>query len=211
MSAIELITSQKEVEQLDGQLRTLETTAQREAMEHYHQDTGDLGSLVLALLRDKDRLDRTVMRSPVRGTVNKISINTVGRVIGSGVDIMEIVPADDSLLIEADVRPSDIAFIHPGQEAMVKFTAYDFAIYGGLKGTLEHISADTITNEKRESFYHIKVRTAVNSLGEDRNGKEMNIIPGMVAEVDVLTGKKTVLTYLLKPINRARMRALRER
>ncbi len=211
VSAIELITSQKEVEQLDGQLRTLETTAQREAMEHYHQDKGDLDSLVLALLRDKDRLDRTIMHSPVYGTVNKISINTVGRVIGSGVDIMEIVPADDSLLIEANVRPADIAFIRPGQEAMVKFTAYDFAIYGGLKGTLEHISADTIANEKGEPFYHIKVRTAVSSLGKDRKGKELEIIPGMVAEVDVITGKKTVLTYLLKPINRARMRALRER
>jgi adhesin transport system membrane fusion protein len=211
VSAIELITAQKEVEQLDGQLRTLETTAQREAMENYHKDRSDLDSLVLALLRDKDRLDRTVMRSPVRGTVNKISINTVGRVIASGVDIMEIVPADDSLLIEANVRPSDIAFIHPDQEAMVRFTAYDFAVYGGLKGTLEHISADTIANEKGEHFYHIKVRTAVNTLGKDRKGKEMEIIPGMVAEVDVLTGKKTVLTYLLKPINRARMRALRER
>ena len=152
----------------------------------------------------------------MRGTVNKISINTVGRVIASGVDIMEIVPADDSLLIEANVRPADIAFIHPGQEATVKFTAYDFAVYGGLKGTLEQISADTITNEKDkgekgESFYHIKVRTAVNSLGKDRKGKDLIIIPGMVAEVDVLTGKKTILTYLLKPINRARMRALRER
>ena len=157
--------------------------------------------------------------------MNKIYINTVGRVIGSAVDIMDIVPSDDTLLIEANVRPADIAFIHPGQDAMVKFTAYDFAIYGGLKGKLERISVDTIAGEKagakgdnkngsnsqNESFYQIKVRTAKNSLGKDRTGKELEIIPGMVAEVDILTGKKTVLTYLLKPINRARMRAFRER
>ncbi len=214
VSPVELIRIQKEVAQVDGELRMLDTTSQRMAMEKFHEDKAELDSLVLALLRDKDRLDRTTIRAPVRGTVNKIHINTVGRVIGSGVDIMEIVPADDTLLIEANVRPADIAFIHPGQQAMVKFTAYDFAIYGGLKGTLEHIGADTITTgegEKAESFYPIKVRTAQHSLGKDRNGKELEIIPGMVAEVDILTGKKTVLTYLLKPINRARMRALRER
>jgi adhesin transport system membrane fusion protein len=224
VSAVELIRATQEKEQLDGQSRTLDTSSQREAMEHYHQDKGDLDALVQALMRDKDRLDRTLIRAPVRGTVNKIYINTVGRVIGSAVDIMDIVPADDTLLIEANVRPADIAFIHPGQDAMVKFTAYDFAIYGGLKGKLEHISVDTIAGEKtgakgenknnnnqNESFYQIKVRTAKNSLGKDRNGKELEIIPGMVAEVDILTGKKTVLTYLLKPINRARMRAFRER
>lgn len=215
VSPVELIRTQKEVAQLDGELRTLSTTLQREAMEKYHDDRTQLESLEQALLRDKDRLDRTLIRAPVRGTVNKIHINTVGRVIGSGVDIMQIVPADDTLLIEANIRPADIAFIRPGQEVKVKFTAYDFSIYGGLKGTLEHIGADTVTNEKggekNESFYPIKVRTAQHSLGKDRNGKELEIIPGMVAEVDILTGKKTVLTYLLKPINRARMRALRER
>jgi adhesin transport system membrane fusion protein len=223
VSAVELIRATQEVEQLDGQSRTLDTSSQREAMEHYHQDRGDLDALVQALMRDKDRLDRTLIRAPVRGTVNKIYINTVGRVIGSAVDIMDIVPTDDTLLIEANVRPADIAFIHPGQDAMVKFTAYDFAIYGGLKGKLERISVDTIAGEKtgtkgenknnnqNESFYQIKVRTAKNSLGKDRTGKELEIIPGMVAEVDILTGKKTVLTYLLKPINRARMRAFRER
>lgn len=211
VSPIELIRIQKEVAQIDGELRTLTTSSQREAMERLHDDKGQLESLEQALLRDKDRLDRTVIRSPVRGAVNKIHINTVGRVIGSGVDIMEIVPTDDTLLIEANVRPADIAFVHPRQSAKVKFTAYDFSIYGGLEGTLEHIGADTVTNEKDESFYPIKVRTKQHSLGKDRNGKELEIIPGMVAEVDILTGKKTVLTYLLKPINRARERAFRER
>ncbi len=215
VSPVELIRVQKEVAQLDGESRTLETTLQREAMEKHHDDKSQLDMLQQAILRDKDRLDRTLIRSPIRGTVNKIHINTVGRVIGSGVDIMQIVPTDDTLLIEANVRPADIAFIAPGQEVKVKFTAYDFSIYGGLKGTLEHIGADTVTNEKNneknESFYPIKVRTTQHSLGKDHDGKELEIIPGMVAEVDILTGKKTVLTYLLKPINRARMRALRER
>ncbi len=223
VSEVELIRVQKEVAELDGQLRTLETTARREATEFHHKDKADLDALVLALVRDKDRLDRTLIRAPVTGTVNKIYINTVGRVVGSGVDIMEVVPSDDTLLIEANVRPSDIAFIHPGQEATVKFTAYDFSIYGGLKGTLEHIGADTITSntgntgkdrkqdQPEESFYPIKVRTATNTLGKDRHGKELGIIPGMVTEVDIITGKKTILTYLLKPLNRARMRALRER
>jgi adhesin transport system membrane fusion protein len=211
VSPVELIRVQKEVTQVEGELRTLTTTLQREAMEKHHEDKAQLDSLEQALIRDKDRLDRTVIRSPVRGTVNKIHINTVGRVIGSGVDIMEIVPMDDTLLIEANVRPADIAFVHPGQHAKVKFTAYDFSIYGGLEGTLEHIGTNTVTNQDNESFYPIKVRTTQHSLGKDRNGKELEIMPGMVAEVDILTGKKTVLTYLLKPLNRARMRALRER
>ena len=215
VSPVELIRVQKEVAQIDGDVNTLETTLQRAAMEKYHDDQSMLDTLQQALLRDKDRLDRTLIRAPIRGTVNKIHINTVGRVIGSGVDIMQVVPADDTLLIEANVRPADIAFIRPGQAVKVKFTAYDFSIYGGLDGTLEHLGADTVTSEKHneqgESFYPIKVRTTQHSLGKDRNGKELEIIPGMVAEVDILTGKKTVLTYLLKPINRARMRALRER
>lgn len=210
VSEVELIRVMKEVAQLEGQLRTLVTTSAREAMESYHRDRAELDALVLALVRDKDRLDRTLIHAPVRGTINKIYINTVGRVIGSGVDIMEIVPSDDTLLVEANIRPGDIAFIRPGQEATVKITAYDFAVYGSLRGRLEHIGADTITNKEGESFYPIKVRTSQTSLGKDRHGKELSIMPGMITEVDILTGKKTVLTYLLKPINRARERALRE-
>lgn len=210
VSEVELIRVQKEVAQLDGQLRTLVTTAARESMESYHRDRAELDALVLALVRDKDRLDRTLIHAPVRGTINKIYINTVGRVIGSGVDIMEIVPSDDTLLVEANIRPGDIAFVRPGQDATVKITAYDFAVYGSLRGKLEHIGADTITNKEGESFYPIKVRTNQASLGKDRYGKELSIMPGMVTEVDILTGRKTVLTYLLRPINRARERALRE-
>jgi adhesin transport system membrane fusion protein len=124
---------------------------------------------------------------------------------------MEIVPLDDTLLIEANIRPADIAFIGPGLDAMVKFTAYDFAVYGGIPGKVEHLSADTITNERGESFYQVKVRTQRNSLGKGKRGEDLPIIPGMVTEVDIQTGKKTIMSYILKPINRARERALRER
>jgi membrane fusion protein, adhesin transport system len=119
------------------------------------------------------------------------------------------VPLEDTLLIEAQVRPADIAFLRPGQPAVVKITAYDFAIYGGLAATVEDISADTIVDERGERFYRIRVRTEEAVL--ERAGEPLPIIPGMTAQVDILTGEKTVLDYLLKPILRARDHALRER
>jgi adhesin transport system membrane fusion protein len=146
----------------------------------------------------------------VRGIVNKLLVNTIGGVIQPGSDLVEIVPLDDTLLVEAKVRPQDIAFLHPGQEATVKFTAYDYTIYGGLKARLEQIGADTITDEdKKNTYYIIKLRTDRSHLGTDE--KPLLIIPGMVASVDIITGKKTVLSYLLKPIIRARAEALHER
>lgn len=156
-----------------------------------------------------DRLTRTSVRSPVRGTVNQILVNTVGGVIQPGMDIIEIVPLEDTLLIEAKIKPQDIAFLHPGQRATVKFTAYDFTIYGGLEAELEHISADSITDEKGDTYYLVRVRTKQNYIGKESD--PLPIIPGMVASVDILTGKKTVLNYLLKPILRAQKLALRER
>ncbi|CAI8742159.1 HlyD family type I secretion periplasmic adaptor subunit [Pseudomonas sp. R32] len=156
-----------------------------------------------------DRVNRTLVTSPVRGIVKQLLVNTVGGVIQPGSDLVEIVPLDDTLLVEARIRPQDIAFLHPGQEAMVKFTAYDFTIYGGLKAKLEQIGADTITDEDKNTFYVIKLRTERSHLGTD--DKPLLIIPGMVASVDIITGKKSVLSYLLKPIIRARAEALRER
>ena len=145
----------------------------------------------------------------MRGIVKQVLVNTIGGVIQPGSDLVEIVPLDDTLLVEARIRPQDIAFLHPGQEAMVKFTAYDFTIYGGLKAKLEQIGADTITDEEGNTFYLIKLRTDRSHLGSDE--KPLLIIPGMVASVDIITGKKSVLSYLLKPIIRARAEALRER
>ena len=156
-----------------------------------------------------DRVRRTDVLSPVDGTVKQVRVNTVGAVIQPGMDLIEIVPANDSLLVEAEIRPSDVAFIHPGQQATVKLTAYDFAIYGGLDSVLELISADSITNERGEHFFRIQVRTNESHLGTRHN--PLPIIPGMIATVDIITGKKTVMDYLLKPIKRAQANALRER
>lgn len=156
-----------------------------------------------------DRLDRTSVRSPVHGTVKQVLLNTVGGVVQPGMNLVAIVPLEDSLLVETQIKPSDIAFLRPRQEAVVKFTAYDFTIYGGLAGQLEMIGADSITDEKGNSYYLVRVRTNKNFL-ESRHGN-LPIIPGMVATVDIITGKKTILSYLLKPIIRAREMALRER
>jgi adhesin transport system membrane fusion protein len=157
----------------------------------------------------KDRVTRTHVRSPVAGTIKVLKINTVGGIIQPGMDLVEIVPIEDNLLIEAKIRPADIAFLRPGQKAVIKLTAYDFSIYGGLPAKLERISADTIINEKDESFYLIYLRTEKNHI-ESKIGR-FDIIPGMVASVDILTGKKSVLDYLLKPILKAKNEALRER
>lgn len=156
-----------------------------------------------------DRVNRTLVRSPVKGTVNQVKITTIGGIVQPGQDLIEIVPLEDSLLVEADIRPSDIGFLKPGLEAMVKVTAYDFSIYGGLKAEVERISADTITNEKKESFYQIHVRTKKNYILH--NGKHLLIKPGMAVTVDIKTGEKTVLDYILKPILKTKQNAMRER
>lgn len=157
----------------------------------------------------EDRVNRTLVISPVRGIVKQLLVNTIGGVIQPGSDLVEIVPLGENLLVEARIRPQDIAFLHPGQEAIVKFTAYDYTIYGGLKAELEQIGADTVTDDDGNSFYVIKLRTNKSHLGSEEH--PLLIIPGMVASVDIITGKKSVLSYLLKPIIRARAEALRER
>lgn len=157
----------------------------------------------------EDRVNRTLVVSPVRGIVQQVLVNTIGGVIQPGSDLVEIVPLDDKLLVEAKIRPQDIAFLHPGQDAIIKLTAYDYTIYGGLKGQLEQISPDTVTDKEGNSFYIIRLRTDKNYLGSA--DKPLLIIPGMVASVDIITGKKTILSYLLKPIIRAKAEALRER
>ena len=123
--------------------------------------------------------------------------------------MMEIVPINDTLLVEANIRPEDIGFIHSDQKATVKFTAYDFTIYGGMEGTVEYIGVDTVINEQGETYYPVRIRTESTTMGS-KNGRELSIIPGMVAEIDVLAGQKSVLQYLLTPLNRARERALTE-
>ncbi len=230
VARIDLIRIERQVADLEGEIATiglsiprLQTAAQeaRQRIEEVmlsakaavsdelNRARADLNSVTETLLAGEDRVTRTEVRSQVRGTIKEIKQNTLGGVIRPGEDIIEIVPLDDTLLIEAQIRPSDIAFLRPGQDSMIKIAAYDFSIYGGLKASVEHISADTIKDEQGENFYRVYLRTAQNSLVY--HGDELPIIPGMTATIEILTGKKSVLDYIMKPILKARDRALRER
>jgi adhesin transport system membrane fusion protein len=181
-----------------------------EVQTELNEARAELASVDERLTAAQDRVQRTEIRSPVRGVVKTLNVRTIGGVIQPGMDIMEIVPVDDTLLVEARIRPSDIGFLRPGLEAMIKFTAYDFSIYGGLRGTLESISADSIVDEKtNESYFLVTLRTDENKL--TRKGEELPLMPGMVASVDILTGKRSILDYLLKPILKTQSRALTER
>src|SRR3954470_18154484 len=170
----------------------------------------DLASVNESMKEANAKVGRTELRSPVKGIVKEIKTRTAGGVIQPAQDIMEIVPIEDSMLIEAQIRPQDRGFIAPNQKAKVKITAYDYSIYGGLDATLEQISADAIENEKKELFFRVRLRTDRNFL-VGKQGEQLPIIPGMTATVDILTGNKTVLEYLLKPILKARETALTER
>jgi len=155
----------------------------------------------------KDQVSRTLVKSPLKGIVKKIYVNTIGGIAKPGMNLIEIVPYQESLLAEIKIRPADIAFIHPGQKATVKYTAYDFSIYGGVDGEIDQISADTITDKRENSYYIVRVKTNGNI---SSYGKLMKIIPGMTVSVDILTGKRTILEYLLKPIIKVKNNALTE-
>ncbi len=153
-----------------------------------------------------DKVAQTEIKSPVKGTVQRLLVNTVGGILQPGSDVLEIVPLDGQLIVEAKIPPKDIAFLRPGQPAMIKFSAYDFAVYGGLEAEVLHISADTITDDRENTFYLVQLKTTKNNFSE-----ELTIIPGMTTQVDIITGKKTVLEYLLKPVLRATSQAMTER
>jgi len=193
---------QRKIDETRGRFRS-------EALGNLNEARTDLSKAQATGKALEDRVSRTLVTSPVRGIVKQMLVNTIGGVIQPGSDLVEIVPLDDNLLVEARIRPQDIAFLHPGQKAVVKFTAYDYTIYGGLQAKLEQIGADTVTDEEGNSFYLIQLRTDKSHLGTDE--APLLIIPGMVASVDIMTGKKSILSYLLKPIIRARAEALRER
>lgn len=186
-------------------------TFKTEAQSDLNTARAEYSRLVESNKGAEDKVTRTIIRSPVKGTVNQVKVNTIGGIVQPGQDLINIVPLDDTLLIEANVRPADIGFIRPGLPATVKISAYDFSIYGGLKATVEHISADTIMDEKGNPFYQIRVRTTERSYLIGKHGERLQIIPGMSATVDILTGEKTVLEYLLKPIIKAKREAMRER
>ncbi len=200
---------QVQIVEVNEKIKELDESRQTEAMAELNQVLAEIDRLSLMQIAIKDRVSRTNVRSPVNGTVKQLLINTVGGVVQPGMDILEIVPDDKSLLVETKIKPSDIAFIYPGLKAVLKFTAYDFAIYGSLEGEVTHISADTITDEQGMEFYLVRIKTDRNYLGSEDNKK--HIIVGMTAQVDIITGKKTVMQYLLKPILRAKDNALRER
>ena len=196
-------------EEIQSKIADIEIAFRTEARTKLNEIEAELSGIEETLRGQEDRVKRTLITSPVKGIVKQILVTTIGGVVKPGMDLIEIVPFEGNLLVEAHVRPSDIAFLRPEQNAQVKLTAYDYAIYGGLPAKLEHISADTITDENGESFYLIKVRTERNYLGNEHH--PLKIIPGMTAVVDILTGEKSVLDYLLKPVLRARDRAMRER
>lgn len=197
------------IQEAEARIKEVKSSFQAQAQTELAATQIELNSLGETLGALQDRKTRTEMKSPVNGYVKDITVSTVGGVVQPGQDIVEIVPKDDQLLVEAQVRPSDIAFLYPGQKAVVKITAYDFSIYGGLNGEVIDISADSITNDKGESFYRVRVRTFEAAL--KRKGEVLPIIPGMVASVDILTGKKTVMEYILKPIVKTLRESMGER
>jgi len=227
---IEFLRLQRQLKESEGELAITRASVQRalaakeearersrnaistfvsEARQQLAEARGELAVINESLKGAADRVRRTELVSPVKGIINKLNITTIGAVVQPAADLVEIVPLEDTLLIEAQIRPKDVAFLHPDQKAQVKITAYDYSVYGGLEGRLERISADTTEDEEGNRFFRVMIRTDKNYLGSDTN--PLPIIPGMVASVDILTGEKTVLDYILKPIKKVRDEALRER
>jgi adhesin transport system membrane fusion protein len=219
---IEMLRLERQASEMRGQLAETKSKIEHataafrsQAEEDLAKSRGDLAVLDETIKSAQDRVRRTELRAPVYGIVNKINVTTVGSVVQPAANVMEIVPLDDTLLVEGRIRPQDIGFIRPNQDAVVKLTAYDPSVYGSLKGKVERISADAIVDEKEraqekgETFYRVMVRTDKNYLGTPDN--PLPIIPGMVTTVEILTGEKSVLDYLLKPARMLRESALRER
>jgi adhesin transport system membrane fusion protein len=210
-----MVKTEAAVQEAHSRLLNITTAFRATAEDDLAKSRGDLAVLDENIKSAQDRVRRTELRSPVYGVVNKLNVNTIGAVVAPGASLMEIVPLDDTLLVEGRIRPQDIAFIRPNHEAVIKLSAYDSSVYGSLHGKVERISADTITddkgdkNERGETFYRVTVRTEKNHLGTAE--QPLPIIPGMVATVEILTGKKSVLDYLIRPARTLRDEAFRER
>ncbi len=198
---------QASIQEAQAKLNETEVSFRNQARTDLSDVRTKLSTLLESQVALADRVTLSNIRSPVNGTVKTLLSNTIGGVVQPGKDIMEIVPSDDTLLLEVRINPKDIAFLYPGQKAEVKFTAYDFSIYGGLDGYVEEIGADSITDDRGNSYYIVKVRTDSAFVGSD----DRPIIPGMMADVHILTGKRTLMQYLLKPVLRAHSNAFRER
>jgi adhesin transport system membrane fusion protein len=198
------------VEEARLQVEELALQLRQQALTEKAQTLAELSVIDETIRGATDRVSRTDIRSPVDGIVNTLEVNTIGAYVDPGTVVAGIVPTADTLLIEAKISPRDVAFITRGQKAIVKVTAYDFSIFGGLEGEVTNVSADSIVDkEKGETFYLVHVKTDQSELV--RNGKSYPIIPGMVASAEIMTGRKTILSYLMKPINKAQSVALTER
>jgi membrane fusion protein, adhesin transport system len=205
-AASQIARVQAAIMEAQRKIQETELSFRNEARRDLADVMGKLNALTEGAVALTDRVDKSNVKSPVRGRVQRLFANTVGGVVQPGKDIVEIVPLDDQLVLEAKVAPRDIAFIRPQQAAMVKFTAYDFSVYGGLDAKVENISPDTIVDERGNAFYLVRVRTTQANFNE-----KLPIMPGMTAEVDILTGNKTVMSYLLKPVLKGKAYALSER
>lgn len=200
--------AQQAAEEAKGRIAQRKAEYETELRNEISKRRVELTSLLETIAAGKDRVTRTEVRSLVRGTIQRIIINTLGGVVKPGEPILEIVPLDTTLLIEAKIRPSDRGLLRQGQEAVIKISTYDFSIYGGLTAKVEQISADTVEEKNGEYFYIVKLRTDKNYI--EHRGKQLEIMPGMTATVDILTGKRSVLDYLLKPIKKAQQDAFTE-
>lgn len=210
-SEVEVIRLQRQATELKGKIDEARNQFAVRAREEQVKNNADLDAQLQVMAGKADQLDRAVLNSPVRGIVKDVQINTVGGVVQPGGKLMEIVPLEDQLLVETRINPRDIAYIRPGLPATVKVTAYDSSIYGDLKGTVEVVSPDTLQDEvRRDQFYYrVYVRTQSAEL-KNRSGKSFPILPGMIANVEIKTGQKSVMDYLIKPLNKLN-EALRER
>jgi adhesin transport system membrane fusion protein len=186
------------IAEIESRIKEVKLEFESKSEKEMNEALGEMERLTEKIKAFQDSVRRLLVRSPVDGLVKKLYVNTIGGVVRSGMDLVEIVPLDKNLIAEVKVSPKDIAFIYPGQKALVKFTAYDFAIYGGLTGKVVGISPDTVTDKKDRTFYIVRIETSDNNLV--LNGQRLKIIPGMVVNVDIITGKRTILDYLLKPM-----------
>ncbi|GHB34768.1 HlyD family type I secretion periplasmic adaptor subunit [Salinicola rhizosphaerae] len=206
VSQMEQLQLEQDIAGLKGKRAEIQNSYVQDAYTELTEKKGELSPLEQVLVQRQDQYQRTEIRSPVHGRVNAINYTTQGGVVPPGETIMEVIPLEDQLLIEAKIKPQDVAFLAPGMPASVKITAYDYTIYGDLRGTVEQISADTIDEETprgTESYYKVYIRTDSGTL--THNGDDLPIIPGMIAQVDIQTGERSILDYLLKPLLKANL------
>lgn len=213
VSKVEVIRLQRQINELRGQIANKRNKYQQDSQAELAKAEEDLAGVMEVLVQKREQLDRVELRAPMAGIVKNVRITTLGGVIKPGEEVMQIVPVGDDLMIEAKVRPSDIAFLKQGLEVIVKIDAYDYSIYGSLKGKLTYISADTISEETKsgeQTYYRVQIQTDGKRFSA-RPNEDIEIQPGMTSQVEIITGSNTVLSYLMKPITKTLGESLKER